>query len=174
MHESRLGNLLGAAALAISDRMLGAVTARVDGGPSAAAALVVLLEVGPMGVTRMGRCIGLTQSATTRAVDALERQGLTRRNPAGRERVIDLTASGHQLAQAVLDERRRWLDGLLGALDEADTEAAERVLSTLLRELYEVGRNSQLLCRYCDRQACTAASVCPVGQAERDRGDTPP
>ncbi|MBD0321866.1 MAG: MarR family transcriptional regulator [Aldersonia sp.] len=174
MHEFRLGNLLGAAALAISDRMLGAVTARVDGGPSAAAALVVLLEVGPMGVSRLGRCIGLTQSATTRAVDALERQGLTRRTPAGRERVIELTPSGRKLAQTVLDERRRWLDGLLATLDEADSEAAERVLTTLLRGLYDSGRNSTLLCRYCDRDACTAESVCPVGQAERELGDTPP
>lgn len=175
MHDKRVANLLGAASLAVSDRMLHALTDRTALSPSAVAATVVLHELGPMGVSRLGHCVGLTQPAASRVADVLERQGLIRRAEShGRERFLELTPEGTVAAQMVLDERARLLDGLLATLSADETALLDRVLGTLLTELYGFVPNSSLLCRYCDRGACTDTAVCPVGQAERDRRQSAP
>lgn len=175
MHESRVANLLGAAALAINDQVVGSVTGRARLSPSAVAAVVVLRELGPMGVSRLGECVGVTQSAATRLVDALERAGLSRRAaPTHRERLVELTPAGSDVAQGVLDERDRRLTELIARLDGDEITALEHALTKLLRGLYGFVPNSALLCRYCDRQACTTGAVCPVGQAERDQQQVPP
>ncbi|BCK52266.1 MarR family winged helix-turn-helix transcriptional regulator [Nocardia wallacei] len=169
MHIERLANLLGATALAVSDKMIRDVTARAKTNPSATAALTVLLQAGPMGVTDLGRCLGLTQSAATRTLDSLENAGLVRRTRTGRVRAIELTAAGRRSAAMVLRERVRWLETLAGALDEPDRAHLERILGTLLTRIYDEVPDADLLCRLCDRRACTHEQVCPVGQAARDR-----
>ncbi|MBB5917746.1 DNA-binding MarR family transcriptional regulator [Nocardia transvalensis] len=166
---SRVANLLGAAALAVSDRMVSDVTAQSQLSPSASAALVVLLESGPVGVTELSRCLGLTQSAATRTLDALESAGLIRRTTVGRGRSVALTDAGRREATKILRARVGWLEGLVGALDEGDRAHLERILGRLLTAIYDAVPESNLLCRLCDRRACTRGQVCPVGQAARDR-----
>ena len=175
MHAKRLGNLLGAASLAISDRMLNVLTGKTALNPSAVAVTVVLHELGPMGVSRLGHCVGLTQPAASRVADLLQRHDLVRRAKSdGRERFIELTPKGTAAARAVLDERARLLNSLLAGLSTDETAVLERVLDRLLTELYSVVPNSALLCRLCDRHACTEKAVCPVGQAERDGRQSAP
>ncbi|MBF6173560.1 MarR family winged helix-turn-helix transcriptional regulator [Nocardia blacklockiae] len=169
MHTERLANLLGATALAVSDKMIREVTARTKTSPSASAALVVLLEGGPKGVTELGGCLGLTQSAATRTLDSLESAGLVRRTRAGRTSAVALTATGRRRAATVLRARTDWLADLTATLDEADRAHLDRILGTLLTRVYDEIPAADLLCRLCDRRACTHESVCPVGQAERDR-----
>lgn len=170
MHATgRAANLLGALALAVGDRLQSTAQSRGAVSPSAAAVLVVLREVGPMGVTRLGHSVGLTQSAATRVADSLEQAGLVERTAVGRERVITLTPAGTGAAQSVLDERAAWLEHVVSALDATDIAALERISSTLLRQVYDTVPNSALLCRFCDRAVCISTAECPVGRAERDR-----
>jgi MarR family transcriptional repressor of emrRAB len=170
MHDrSRTVNLLGATSLAVNDLALAgaARTAGVSG--SGAAALVVLSTAPAVGVTELGRRVGLSQSAAARMVDSLEATGLaTRRSGAGRGVTVRTTASGERLARQLLAARDAPLARLLDALDDEETATLAKLLTKLLTRAYgEVG-DAELLCRLCDRDACTTGATCPVGQAERD------
>jgi DNA-binding MarR family transcriptional regulator len=172
MHdEMRTANLLGAAALAVSDLVLGGATAAAGTSSSGAAALVVLHSDPGLSVTELGRRVGLTQPAAARMVESLEQRGLVERRPTlGRWVAVHPTESGRAAATSLLDARGGRLTALVAALPPDDQEALARVLERLLRVVYgEVG-SSDRVCRLCDRGACTADdAVCPVGQAERDR-----
>ncbi|WP_433626388.1 MarR family winged helix-turn-helix transcriptional regulator [Nocardia sp. CA-120079] len=169
MHRSGSVNLLGAAALAITDKMIHEVTARSKLNPSASAALVVLLEFEPVGVSELGRHLGLTQPAATRALDALENAGLIRRTQIGRGRAVALTSAGRRSAAMILQARTECLQSLVDGLGDDDRAHLNRILGRLLTTIYGQVPDSNLLCRLCDRQACTHEQVCPVGQAARDR-----
>ncbi|WP_039797719.1 MarR family winged helix-turn-helix transcriptional regulator [Nocardia araoensis] len=170
MHDIRLVNLLGAAALAISDVMLAGVHAAGAVSGSGASALVTLVESPGISVTELGRRVGLSQSAAVRMVDSLEAAGLVRRSPgAGRQVSVSSTSSGRETADRILAARARPLAALVSALDEAERETLTGLLEKLLPRLYgEIG-DSNVLCRLCDRVGCTRSALCPVGQAERDR-----
>lgn len=171
MHDAeRTGNLLGAAALAVTDLVLGGSTAAAGISGSAAAALVVLGADPGLSVTELGRRIGLTQSAAARMVDALVGRGLVeRRSTPGRAVAVHPTDAGRAATAHVLNARGGRLSALVATLPPADQAALAAVLERLLRTLYgEIG-SAELVCRLCDRSCCTGAgAICPVGQAERD------
>ncbi|MCE3552569.1 MarR family transcriptional regulator [Pseudonocardia sp. RS11V-5] len=171
MHESRLGNLLGAAALALSDLMLARVRELAGVSVSGAAALVVLAHEPGLSVTELGRRVGLSQPATARMVMSLEAADLARRGPGeGRTVPVALTAAGERTVREVLTGRAAGTEQILAGLGEDDRRILTRLLEGLLVQLYgEVG-SADVLCRLCDRARCTDGAVCPVGQAERDRG----
>lgn len=172
MHDARrTANLLGAAALAVTDLVLGGATAVAGTGSSGAAALVVLRSDPGISVTELGRRIGLTQSAAARMVDALETRGLVERRPTvGKWVAVHPTDVGRAVSGDLLDARGGRLAALVETLSADDQEALDGVLERLLRAAYvEVG-SSERVCRLCDRPACTeAGAICPVGQADRDR-----
>jgi MarR family transcriptional repressor of emrRAB len=171
MHDSRLGNLLGAAALALSDLMLARVREAAGVSVSGAAALVVLAHAPGLSVTELGRRVGLSQPATARMVMSLEAAGLARRGSGeGRTVPVALTAAGERTVGEVLTTRAAGTDQVLAGLDEDDRHALTRLLEGLLTQLYAEVGSSEVLCRLCDRARCTDGAVCPVGQAERDRG----
>ena len=169
MHDpTRTANLLGAAALAVNDSMLAAVARSGLPAPSGAAALVVLLTAPGVGVTELGRRIGLSQSATTRLIDTLETDGLVaRRASAGRQVRVHLTRRGRSRAQQTLAARCEPLLDVLSELDEAGQRDLDRLLRVLLTGLYQRSAGADHVCRLCDRACCTAGAVCPVGVAER-------
>jgi len=174
MHETRrTANLLGAAALAVTDLVLTGATAAAGTSSSGAAALVVLGADPGISVTELGRRVGLTQSAAARMVDALEARGLVeRRATLGKWVAVHPTDAGRAASADLLDARGGRLTALVGTLAPAEQEALAAVLDRLLRTIYgEVG-SSERVCRLCDRPTCTeAGAICPVGQAERDRAD---
>lgn len=173
MHESeRTANLLGAAALAVTDVVLAEATRASGVSTSAAAALVVLSGTGELGVTELGRRVGLTQSAAARMVDSLAADRLVRRLPSqGRSVSVRLTSEGGRVVSRLLAARGGSLAELIGVLDEADQRALDGLLAKLLTRLYGELGSSELLCRLCDRAACTAEASCPVGEAERAAED---
>ncbi|MFR9803976.1 MarR family winged helix-turn-helix transcriptional regulator [Pseudonocardia sp. RS010] len=171
MHESRLGNLLGAAALALSDLMLARVREAAGVSVSGAAALVVLAHSPGVSVTELGRRVGLSQPATARMVSSLEAAGLARRGAGeGRTVPVALTPDGERTVREVLDTRAAGTEQVLADLDAHDRRVLTRLLEGLLTRLYAEVGSSEVLCRLCDRACCTDGAACPVGQAERDRG----
>jgi MarR family transcriptional repressor of emrRAB len=171
MHDTRrTANLLGAAALAVTDLTLGGATAAAGVSGSGAAALVVLSADPGISVTELGRRVGLTQSAAARMVDALEARGLVERWPTlGKWVAVHPTDAGRAASADLLDARGDRLTTLVGTLPAADQEALAHVLERLLRALYAEVGNAQRVCRLCDRPCCTEAGAnCPVGQAERE------
>jgi MarR family transcriptional regulator, negative regulator of the multidrug operon emrRAB len=171
MHdEQRTANLLGATALAVTDLVLADATAAAGTSSSGSAALVVLRADPGLSVTELGRRVGLTQSAAARMVESLEQRGLVeRQSTLGRWVAVQPTAAGRAAADALLHARGGRLTALVATLPAAEREALTAALERLLAAIYgEVG-SSERVCRLCDRDACTAGTVCPVGQAERDR-----
>lgn len=170
MHNAdRVSNLLGAAALAITDRTLARIADTAGVSASAAAAVVVLSASPGLGVTELGRRIGLSQSATARMVDTLEAADLARRSPGtGRLVRVTLTDPGRRTASKALRARDEAVAEVLSDFDGEEKTALEGLLGKLLARLYQGVQNAELLCRLCDRSTCVEGAVCPVGQAERD------
>ena len=171
MHETnRTANLLGAAALALTDLLLSDATNAARTSTSGAAALVVLSADPGLSVTELGRRIGLSQPAAARMVDSMEASGLVERRPSmGRWVSVQLTEAGRGTAQHLLAARGGRLTAVVQRLDESDQTTLARLLSSLLEALYSEIGNADRMCRLCDRPACLAnQAICPVGQAERD------
>ena len=165
MHDLRLANLLGACGLAVADVTLRNVTPGLN---ASSAAAVVVLASGPVGGTELGRRVGLTQSAATRLVDGLVSAGLAERSSrAGRSVLVGLTPAGRRVAEELLAARARTLGSVLAVLSADEREQLGGVLEKLLTRLYgEIG-SADLMCRLCDRSACTSDAACPVGEASR-------
>ncbi|WP_028922455.1 MarR family winged helix-turn-helix transcriptional regulator [Pseudonocardia acaciae] len=173
MHDAavaRTANLLGAAALAVTDLMLAAAASSGGVGPSAAAALVVLRATPDLSATELGRRIGLSQPAAARMLDSMAAAGLVRRERGqGRTVPVRLTADGARAAEDLVRARAEPLAVLVAGLDEADRAALDGLLATLLARLYDRVGSTELLCRLCDRPACTKGARCPVGAAAEGR-----
>jgi MarR family transcriptional regulator, negative regulator of the multidrug operon emrRAB len=170
MHDGgRLANLFGAAALAAAAAMAAAAEKATDGGLSAAAALVTLAGEPGIGVTELGRRVGLSQPGATRLIEGLAGRGLVRSEPepGGRTVALRLTAAGHDRARRILAERERALAALLEPLGGRARRDLDAALSLVLERLTEQGAPVHRTCRLCDEQACTAAEPCPVDRAWR-------
>jgi MarR family transcriptional regulator, negative regulator of the multidrug operon emrRAB len=175
MHDdARTANLLGAAALVLSDVFLSSVTAAASASPSAAAALVILDRTPGLSVTELGRRVGLSQPAAARMVEGLERQGMVRRERTwGRWVAVRPTEAGTQAARGLLSARADALREALGELEDDEQADLDRLLAKLLAGLHRVPGDADRLCRLCDRGACVnQGQICPVGQAERDAHPT--
>lgn len=169
MHDvARSTNLLGAAALAVTDLMWAGITTAAGVSASGAAALVVLSHSPGITVTELGRRVGLSQPAATRMLDALRAAGLVERAPGGGKTVsVSLTDSGRQTVARLLRARAEPLRQLVEALDPVQRAALDDLLDVLLTQLYQRVRSEQLLCRLCDRASCVRDAHCPVGTASR-------
>jgi DNA-binding MarR family transcriptional regulator len=172
MHfTGRTVNLLGAAALAVTDLALAGAMRAADISASGAAALVVLSGTPDLTITELGRRVGLTQSAAARMVDSLEADNLAERHRGpGRWVSVHLTSPGRQAVRELLAARGAPLAEVIAALDHDEQEALAGLLAKLLSRLHEVVGNAELMCRLCDRGACTTDATCPVGEAEREQG----
>lgn len=162
--KRRVANLFGAAALAAAGAMAEAMGGVSDGGLSAAAALVTLASEPALGVTELGRRIGLSQSATVRMIDSLNRRGLVERTPGTDRRsvALRLTAEGQDRARRVLAGREQALTRLLAPLGDEALPAFGTALAALLGALTADGAPANQTCRLCDEHACTAVAPCPV------------
>jgi DNA-binding MarR family transcriptional regulator len=163
--DSRAGNLIGAFALALVDRMSDAITDQ--GGPtgSAAAALLLVHHGHVRRVDDLRAPLALSQAGVVRLVDRLASAGLVRRvagDAADRRQVaLAVTAKGGRRATELLQARELAIAGLLGGLTPgqiADVgRSCERALAVIAAEHAAPAR----ICRYCDETACDLTR-CPV------------
>jgi DNA-binding MarR family transcriptional regulator len=169
MHDvSGTANLLGAAALAVTDLLVARATAAAGTSTSGASALVVLHSSAGLSVTELGRRIGLSQSAAARMVDALQADGLAeRRAGTGRAVSVHLTQAGTRAVERLIQARAESLVELVAPLDDTARASLDELLGTLLVALYQRVGSSELLCRLCDRTSCIRGAACPVGEAAR-------
>jgi DNA-binding MarR family transcriptional regulator len=162
---ARLENLLGAFALALTDRLLDAGPASA-GSASERAALVTLHAHAERPVSWLGQVLGLTSSGGTRLVDRLVARGWVTRAPGGRDarsRQLTLSAAGRDQARAVLYARAEAMAGAVRGLSEADRAEFERLLGLVVRGLAADVSEALRVCRLCDRGACASGgSGCPL------------
>jgi DNA-binding MarR family transcriptional regulator len=166
-------NLLGALALAVTDRTADAVGGAAGQSASAAAALSALhqfLDDPP--VDRLRQVLGLTASGTVRLVDRLEEAGLVTRGPGadGRSVSVRLTAAGRRAAKRVTAARGAVLDDALSSLDAAQREQLDGMLGQVLVGLMRGPGATRWMCRLCDMSACGRdEGRCPVANAALER-----
>lgn len=153
-------NLLGALALAITDRM------PVGNADVALSALRHILA-GPS-IDRLGRVLGLTSSGTVRLVDRLVAAGHVQRGVGadGRTTAVSLTPVGRRAAARVTASRQEVLRGALAVLTPEEQarfgELAGKVLAGMVRPPGAV----RWTCRLCDTGACgRPEGRCPVATA---------
>jgi DNA-binding MarR family transcriptional regulator len=173
---AQAANLLGALALAVTDRVGETLDATVGRSQSAAAMLSALdqfLDVPT--VDRLAQVLGLSQSGAVRLVDRLEHDGYVRRSrgsrgPDARSIGVHLTGAGRRAARRVRAQRLDHLDRLLDPLEEDERRQlavlAGRLLAGMMREPGAVGWT----CRLCDLRACgRREGRCPLEREARRR-----
>lgn len=165
---SKAANLLGALALAVSDR-LGEAAERGDDGLAApeSAALVTLAHYPGQPIVALGRTLRLTHSGTVRLADRMEAAGLARRAASGHGRALALrlTRRGQEAAIQVLARRQAAAEELVGLLQSSEVAELERLAARLLAAITTDRRSARRLCRLCDEPLCAAGQGCPVDQA---------
>ena len=169
---TRLENLLGALALALTDRLLGDGPAS-PGSVSERAALVTLHAHADRPVSWLGQVLGLTSSGVTRLVDRLVAGGWVTRTPGSdaRSRELTLSAAGLDQARAVLRARAQAMAGAVAGLSEADRAELERLLALVVRGLAADVPAALRVCRLCDRGACASGGLgCPLGGSDARTG----
>jgi MarR family transcriptional repressor of emrRAB len=173
---ARLSNLLGAWALAVSDR-IGAATA-ASGGRSgqAPAALVALHQFAGGGtIEDLRQVLGLSHSAAVRLIDALVADGHVARERAAEDRrsvALSLTASGRSAARRIIAARQRAIEVTLEHLTAAELRSLTQLAERLTGDLADVRLNERhhgaipaggWMCRLCDFGACgRSEGRCPA------------
>jgi MarR family transcriptional repressor of emrRAB len=168
---SRPENLLGAVALAVTDRLRDAVTAEGERGLSASAALVHLRLRPGQSIDFLARVLRVTHPGAVRLVDRLEHDGLVERRAGAdaRSRALVLTDEGRQAAAAVLARRSDVLGELLAPLTAAERRQLEPLFEKLLVAVTGDRWSARHICRLCDFPACDSPA-CPVDRAASDPG----
>jgi DNA-binding MarR family transcriptional regulator len=170
-------NVLGALALAVSDRTLEAVAEGGELSETAAAALSALHHFPDRpSVERLGQIVGLTSSGAVRLVSRLQAAGYVEREAGGDARVrhVRLTPAGRRAARRVSAARAAILEDVLGDLDEAEHERLDALLSRALVQLMRGPGATKWICRMCDLGACgRAEGRCPVANEAQARWGAP-
>ena len=174
----RLANVLGAWALAISDRITAAADAAAGRGGQAPAALVALDQFAGGGtIEQLRQVLGLTHSAAVRLVDSLVADGLVARGHRAADRravSLGLTAAGRAAAQRVRRARAAAVQETLAGLTDRErrslTALAEHLTGDLTSLRLEQRRLGDVpaggwLCRLCDFEACgRPEGRCPAAE----------
>lgn len=93
-----------------------------------------------MSQTDLGRHLELTKSTVSRLVGQLEQRGLTvQRVDDGdaRRRLVELTATGHDIEAEIAELRRARLAGLLERIPEEDRAGVLDALDTLIQAAHD-------------------------------------
>jgi MarR family transcriptional repressor of emrRAB len=171
--EQQAANLLGALALALSDRLEGAVTEAARLTESDAVALSALHHfLESPRVDLLAQVLGLTSSGTVRLIDRLEEAGLARRATGadGRVTSVALTALGRRRAQAVTGARTELMEQALRALTPAERRQFGELAGKILAHLIRPPGATRWTCRLCDVVECGRPDGrCPVYEAAKAR-----
>jgi DNA-binding MarR family transcriptional regulator len=166
-------NLLGALALAVSDRVAEAVADRSGRSESAAAALSALDQfLGHPSIDQLAQVLGLSQSGTVRLVDRLEGEGLAQRGPGedGRITTVTLTPAGRREARRLEADRLDVLDAALEPLTIGERRTLAALVGRILVGMMREPGATRWMCRLCDLSACgRPAGHCPLEREARVR-----
>ena len=164
--DGRTGNLLGALVTALGDAQRVASESTSGQGGATPAALTYLLQEPGAGIDRISGPLGLTQSAATRLVDRLERDGKARREPGanGRKVAIFLTQEGPREAKRLLELRSGLMSDAMSVLGPHERTVLTGLLERMLAHLTTDADHGQRICRMCALDECPKQS-CPVDTA---------
>jgi DNA-binding MarR family transcriptional regulator len=162
--HDRLTNLMGALALAASDRVGAGATEALKHGGTHPAILVHLDAYPGLSIEGLRRVLRISQPGAVQAVNRLEAGGLIERRAGkdARTRALHLTQAGRKAARGVLNERGRSVSDLLDPLDADERARLLPLLEKLVAGLADDRPGALTVCRMCDRDACCASGACPL------------
>jgi DNA-binding MarR family transcriptional regulator len=134
-HET--ANALHSAALRLTRRASTADNSMDLDGPRASA-LSILVFIGPLPIGRLAAIEHVSAPAITKTVNALERQGLVRRERTAEDRrvvTVRATAKGRALLERGRAARVRVVARLLAGLSDAEVRTVGRAASLIARLL---------------------------------------
>lgn len=171
--KERLENLVGAFVLGLSDRLHDATETSVGHSGAGAAALVLVGQYPGLSVEQLSHPLGLSHSATVRAVDRLATQGFVKREPSGSGPAVAVvpTEAGRQKAREIVEIRQRTIRAALAGVTDAEAQRLTTVLERGLATLSD--RPETTVCRLCDAGRCRRP-CCPVVQRQIELGNHPP
>ncbi|WP_179403904.1 MarR family winged helix-turn-helix transcriptional regulator [Burkholderia guangdongensis] len=108
---------------------------KLDVSVPEARVIAVVGAFGPLSIMDLARHTHLDKSQASRAAEALLRQGLLARcasDEDGRIVLISLTPDGRALYRKIMPIARKWNDGLLECLSDAERQTFERLLDKVL------------------------------------------
>jgi MarR family transcriptional repressor of emrRAB len=154
--RERTGNMLGAAALAISGSVDQSNTERGRRGQVANAALSVLLQWPPRTIGDLSKILRRSHSATVRLVEELQAEGLVTKHSGADRRsiVLTLTPAGRREAAGILATREKVLGDVVARLTPTDRQGLSRILEKILIALTSDREACDHICRLCNLAAC--------------------
>jgi len=157
----RTTNLLGALALAITDRLKSGMKDTFDRSGETAAAIVVLGYAPGLSVEILRQVLDRSHPGTVRLIDRLEEDGLVERRAAddGRAVALHLTRKGSALRQKLMDRRLETLEGALEGLSSDERKMLGDLLAKVLTNLPENEMAKHNICRLCAVRVCRD---CPI------------
>jgi DNA-binding MarR family transcriptional regulator len=157
----RTTNLLGAAALAVSDRIGLEVRNMLNRSGETGAAIVVLGYAPGLSVEILRQVLALSHPGTVRLIDRLENDGLVVRRRAvdGRAVALHLTPKGARLRSQLIDRRLDTLEAALTGLTADERLVLGQLLAKVLTNLPESEMAKHRICRMCAVRLC---SDCPI------------
>ena len=161
----RTTNLLGALALAITDRIRSGMKHAFDRPGESAAAIVILGYAPGLSVELLRQVLALSHPGTVRLIDRLEEDGIVERRKAtdGRAVALHLTSKGSKLRQQLMECRLDTLEAALTGLTTDERLILGDLLAKVLTNLPETEMAKHRICRLCAVRIC---SDCPIpGQA---------
>ncbi|HYI35622.1 MAG TPA: MarR family winged helix-turn-helix transcriptional regulator [Thermoleophilaceae bacterium] len=170
MARDPLPQLLGAVALAATDRVRAAVDTPLGRAGAHAAALIHIQAYPGRPVGALAPVLGISQPAAVKLADRLVTDGLLERGPGpdGRTGSLRLTTSGERAARAALADRSGVLERVLEPLDPEDRERLLPLLAKLVAGLTDTRPGALTVCRMCDRDSCCGQPTgCPLQHTVR-------
>ncbi|GAA0477469.1 MarR family transcriptional regulator [Parasphingorhabdus litoris] len=157
----RTTNLLGALALALTDRISSGMKETLDRSGETAAAIIVIGYVPGLSVQILRQVLELSHPGAVRVIDRLEEDGLVERRKAtdGRAVALHLTRKGSKLRQQLMDSRLDTLEAALEGFTVDERLVLGDLLSKVLTNLPETEMGKHRICRLCSVQTC---NDCPI------------
>jgi DNA-binding MarR family transcriptional regulator len=177
MAGTKLENIVGALALALSDDLLRKVQDQAPEPGPAAAAIALLRHEPGMTIERLRRALGLSHSGAVRLVDRLVADDLAVRRPGPVDRravALHLTGKGEGRCDAILAARQGSMARALGTLDEDERRVLGSLTEKLLAGLIGTVDDAYSVCRLCDAGACCDCPVERALSATAERTPPPP
>lgn len=161
-NENRIANLLGAAALGLSDRIRNSSRQILARDGATAAALSLIGHNPAISVLSLSRILEMSHPGTVRLLDTLAAAGMVNRRRStkdGRTAELHLSEDGYHARQEMLRERQKALLAAISGLSSTETEQLEQILEKIIRKLPRNEVHCHTICRFCDEDACTD---CPM------------
>ncbi|BAY87552.1 transcriptional regulatory protein MarR family [Calothrix parasitica NIES-267] len=159
--DLQLINLIGAAAIAISDSIQNAAEESTGNTASFPAALVIVERYPTITVDLLAQYLQLSQSGAARLVERLVNQNLVERQQGNDRRCVhlQLTSDGKAMVEKIQQTKIEAVSNLLKPLTAKEQQQLLIILSKMAGEYGNTEIMEEYICRFCDMNNCPLA-VC--------------